>query len=355
MSEYRGRRNMFEVRRHHPQRGVTSLLFALLLPILLGLGALAVDFAYLLTVKNELQNAADAAALGGANYLYVNGQPNWSVAIQKAQEAITLNSAGGITLRNASVTAGYWNASLPSGTLQSLPMTPTLYDVPALKVVVSKSNQQNSGEVGVYFAKFLGILSAPVSVSSVAGRTSPGSVEPGGVFPIVMSQCMFDSYWNFNAVPPGPQIDPLTNQNKIFQLGNATYGSCASGQWTSLDADSNSASFIKNLVTHMNPKLISVGDLIWVQTGVKTSNYDDVNSCSAAGNKSCEYVTIPIANIITGHAHSPISGFACLRILRAVGGNSKFIEVQMSTNCDANYSGGVGPGYGVVSPSSLLQ
>lgn len=346
---------MFENRKNSCQRGVTSLVFALLLPILLGIGALAVDFAYLLTVKNELQNAADAAALGGANYLYTNGQPNWNVAIQKAQDAITINSAAGNTLRDATVTAGYWNLLLPSQTLQSLPMTPTINDVPALKVVVSKNSKQNFGEVNVYFAKFLGILSAPVSVSSVAGRASPGTVEPGGAFPIVMSQCMFDSYWNFNAVPPGPQIDPQTKQNKIFQLGDTTYGSCASGQWTSLDADSNSASFIKNLIVNMNPKKISIGDLIWVQTGVKSSNYDDINSCSAAGSKSCEYVTIPIANNIAGHAHSPISGFACLHILRAVGGNSKFIEVQMSTNCEANYSGGVGPGYGVVSPSSLLQ
>lgn len=338
-----------------PQRGVTSLLFVLLLPVLLGLGAFAVDIAHLLAVKNELQNAADAAALAGANQLYRAGKPNWEQADQKAQETMALNSAAGASLSQATVTAGYWNWTLNSGALQPLPMTPTLQDVPAIKVMVSKSQQQNAGEVGVYFARFLEIFSVPLTVSSVAGRVSPGTVEPGGVFPLVMSQCMFDAYWDFSAVPPGPRIDPTTRDYKIFRLGGTSNPTCPEGQWTSLDTDNNSASFINHLITFMNPIAMSIGDLIWVQPGVKNSNYDNVNACSAAGNKSCEYVTIPIANMITGHAHSPITGFACLRILNAAGGSAKYIEVQMSTKCEARYSGGVGPGYGVVSPSSLLQ
>lgn len=337
------------------QRGVTSIFFALLFPILLGLGALAVDIAHLLAVKNELQNAADAAALAGANHLYRNGQPNWDVAVQKAQEAIAMNGAAGAMLSQAVVNAGYWNLTLEKGQLQSLPMTPTIHDVPAIQVKVSKSAKQNAGEVGVFFANFLDIFSVPMTASSVAGRVSPGTVEPGVLFPIVMSQCIYDAYWNFNAVPPGPQIDPATQAPKIFRLGSSTNTSCPEGQWTSLDTDSNSASYVKQLITSGNPMAMSVGDSVWVQTGIKTSNYDNVNDCSAAGNKSCEYVTVPVANLINGHVHSPVTGFACLRILRALGGNSKFVEVQMSTKCEAGYSGGVGPGYGVVSPSSLLQ
>jgi Flp pilus assembly protein TadG len=347
--------NWLDQTKLHAQRGVASLLFILLIPVLFALGAFAVDIAYLLTVKNELKNAADAAALAGANHLYLNGQPNWSVAMQKAQDYIALNRAGGSPLSEATVTSGYWNVTLSSPKLQALPMTPTINDVPAIQVVITKDNIKNSGEVDFFFARLMGFLSTPMTVSSVAGRTSPSIVQPGVIFPIVMSQCMFDKYWNFNAVPPGPLLDPVTHQPMIFHLVSDTYSSCQSGQWTSLDIDNNSASYINQLITKRNPLALSRGDLIWVQPGVKTTNYDNVNTCSAAGNKTCEFVSIPIAEIITGHAHSPISGFACLRILRGVGGSSKFIEVQMSTNCEADDSGGVGPGYGVVSPSSLLE
>ena len=45
------------------------MLFALLLPIFLGLGALAVDVGYWYVVKKEAQDAADAAALAAARDL----------------------------------------------------------------------------------------------------------------------------------------------------------------------------------------------------------------------------------------------------------------------------------------------
>ena len=52
------------------EKGVTLVYVALLLVVFLGMAALAVDVGYLMVSKNELQNAADAAALAGASYLY---------------------------------------------------------------------------------------------------------------------------------------------------------------------------------------------------------------------------------------------------------------------------------------------
>jgi hypothetical protein len=54
-------------KRLHGQRGNVLVWFALLLPVLSGFAALAVDLARLYLVKVELQNAADAAALAGAH------------------------------------------------------------------------------------------------------------------------------------------------------------------------------------------------------------------------------------------------------------------------------------------------
>jgi Flp pilus assembly protein TadG len=53
--------------RRHPQRGAVAILVAVLLPALIGLMALAIDMGYVLVRRNEMQVAADAAALYAAN------------------------------------------------------------------------------------------------------------------------------------------------------------------------------------------------------------------------------------------------------------------------------------------------
>ena len=52
------------------QRGVSAIVVAIALVVLIGFAALAVDLAYLFAARNELQNAADAGALAGASALY---------------------------------------------------------------------------------------------------------------------------------------------------------------------------------------------------------------------------------------------------------------------------------------------
>jgi len=47
----------------HSTRGNIALLFALLLPVILGAVGLAVDVANLMNVKTQLQNAADVGVL----------------------------------------------------------------------------------------------------------------------------------------------------------------------------------------------------------------------------------------------------------------------------------------------------
>jgi hypothetical protein len=126
-----------------------------------------------------------------------------------------------------------------------------------------------------------------------------------------MSQCMFDKYWNSASSPPGPRLDPSTGKPYVFQLGTKTYSSCASEGWTSLNVDSNSTSVIQNLMVQRNPIALSIGDLIWIEPGSKTSLNTTVNGCSTAGDKTCQYVLIPLAVDITTHAHNPITG-CCL-------------------------------------------
>lgn len=340
------------------QQGAVTLLMALTLPVLVGAAALAVDLAYLHVVRNELQNDADAAALAGAKALYQNTGSglDWDGASARAQAAIALNRADGQPLSQGWVQTGYWDMSQAVSGLQPLPAVPSANDAPAVQVNVARSDGQNQGAVRTFLAGIWGVVAKPVSATAVAGVTSPGSVHPGGLFPFAMSECMYQKYWNASTQPAGPRIDPLTGQAFVFKVGSLyQYGSCESGEWSSLDFKASGADAVDEMIQTGNPVTLSVGDDIWVQSGVKSSLFQDVNKCSAAGDKSCEYVLMPVLSQVLGGNFASIRGFACLHILRAVGGSQKYIEIEMSTQCQSPLSGGVGPNYGAVSPPSLFR
>lgn len=340
------------------EKGAVSLLVALTIPVLLGVAALAVDMAHVWLVRNELQNDADAAALAGARYLYEDGTASldWATAAQRAQQAIALNRADGHPLRDGQIQVGYWNLTQTPASLQSLPVVPTVNDVPAVQVTLSKSNGQNQGPVTTFFARFLGVLSKPVQVTAVAGPTSPGSIFPGGLFPLAISGCMYQNYWNSGVSPAAPQLDPKTGQAWIFKIGSTYhYGACESGGWTSLETKTSSENFLKDLISEGNDIAMSIGDAAWMPTGSMSDLYKKVSQCSADGNKQCEYVVVSVMDQVRAGNASVITGFACLHILDAEGGSKKYISAQMSNRCEPTFTGGVGPNFGVISPPSLLH
>ncbi|MEK7344568.1 MAG: TadG family pilus assembly protein [Pseudomonadota bacterium] len=338
------------------QKGSVTVLVALALPVLVGVAALAVDLAYLHVVRNELQNDADAAALAGAGVLYKNSLAslNWTAAADTAQSAIALNRAAGHALADGDVQTGYWDTAQTTTGLQALPLTPTANDAPAVQVSLGKSDGQNQGPARTFLARIWGILSVPVRVTAVAGVTSPGNVNPGGLFPLAISQCMYQKFWNTQ--PAGPRIDANTGLAYVFKIGSLyKYDHCDSGQWSSLNIRAPGADTVETMIQTGNPIAMSVGDEAWMQSGVKNSLYADVKQCSAAGSKGCEYVVVPVLNQVVSGTTASIVGFACLHVLDAVGGNDKYILVEMSTQCQSPLAGGVGPNYGVASPPSLFK
>ena len=107
-----------------PRRGAIVPLTALLLVVLVGMLAFAIDLSYASEVESELQNVADAAALAGAGKLqelFVQynspGQTNQSQIVatatgtgagsptKTAQKVASLNKAGGVTARGCRLRA----------------------------------------------------------------------------------------------------------------------------------------------------------------------------------------------------------------------------------------------------------
>lgn len=341
----------------HEQSGVIAPLVALMLPVLLGTAAFVVDLAYVYLVRNEMQNDADAAALAGAHALFdpVTGVLNWDAAVTRSQQTVVLNSADGHPMSDASVQTGYWNLKGSPSFLQPQSLSPTAWDAPAVSVTLRKQSGQNQGEVKTFFARMWNVLGIRQQVTAVAAPTSPGSVLPGALFPLAMAQCMYNTYWDRSIYPPGPKIDPATGKPYVFKIGSGYhYSSCSSAEWTSLLNDSNDVGTIRQLIAQGNPVTLEMGQNIWIEPGTKSTLYQSVKGCSAAGDHSCAYVVVPVVTQTDNHALSPINGFACLHILDANAGQ-KYVLAEMSNRCSSSLAGGAGPNYGVITPPSLVR
>lgn len=339
------------------QRGAVTLLVALGLPVLLGIGALAIDLAWLRVVRAELQNAADAAALAGAQPLstLLPSSTQWAAAEQQARQAVPLNRAAQAPLQQGEVQTGYWNPREPGQQLQPLPHSPSAQEVPAVRVTLRRAEGHNGGPVRTFLATLWAQDGVALHASATAARVAPGTVQPGGVFPMAVSQCLYNQYWRSTGTPPGPQLDPATGAPYIFQMGSAYhYGGCDSAQWSSLQGGGNSASEVRALINSGNLQPLSAGDAIWVQSGTESTLYNAVRACSESGNRSCAQVVVPVLDAVTAGSTGRIQGFACLRLLDAHAGQ-KYVLAQMSSACLPPVGGGIGTDFGVRLPPRLMQ
>lgn len=302
------------------QRGAVTLMTALLLPVLLGAAAFAIDLAWVRVVRNQLQNAADAAALAGAHHLTtaIPTQEMWTDAETRAHKTVMLNAAAGSTLAHDQIETGYWNPQQSDARLNLRPHTPTAQEVPAVRVVLRKAEGLNGGPVDTFLAQLWSLLSIDTSARAIAARVAPGRVQAGGVFPLAISQCLYEQYWNRLASPAGPRLDPLTGQPIVFRIGSSYhYESCDTGQWSSLQTGSNSASQVRDMIRDGNLLPLAIHDPIWVQSGTETTLYQAVHSCSEAGNRKCAQVVIPVVQTLVPGSLTRIQAFACLRLLDA--------------------------------------
>ena len=332
------------------QRGSVPLWFVLTVPVLLTFGAFAVDIPRVATVRNELQNAADAAALAGASKLIAggSGQPDWPNAASATNAAVSLNESDGVVLKSAAVQTGYWNLTGSPATLEAQTITPGTYDVPAVQVTVTRGASTNGGTVSLLLGGFLDYLTTPASATAVAVAAAPSTVGAGGLFPIVIDQCVLNQYWD--AQTNEPMINPSTGQPYEFQIGNGhTYsGTCEAGQWTSFLTSANDVPTVRGLIANGNSGPISIGDNIWIEPGVKTTIYSDVPVGVT--------IVVPVATQIDSHSYVPVVAFAAFYVDGSYGGSQKYIEGHFVGGYRIpTQSWGVGPDYGTyVAPRLAL-
>ncbi|WP_338639704.1 TadG family pilus assembly protein [Burkholderia pyrrocinia] len=330
------------------QRGSVALFFLLFLIPLLSFGALAIDIAWVATVRNQLQNAADAAALAGADAMMSpsGGALNWSQAASAADGVIARNSAAGAALSTGTVTTGYWNVTRSPASMQATTITPGAYDVPAVQVTVSRAPGVNGGSIPLLLGGLLGIPGASGSATAVAVLAAPGGVAAGGLFPVAIDQCVYNQYWN--AVTNQPLINPLTGLPYEFTITNGlTYGLlCTGGQWTSFQSTATDTSTISGLMATGNPTTLSIGDSIYLATGAKTALYSSVPVGTT--------VVLPVVTQTSSSTYVPIVAFAAFHIDVSLGGSYKYIQGHFVAGVKmTGVATGVGPYYGVYVPPRL--
>jgi Flp pilus assembly protein TadG len=295
------------------ENGALVVIAALGITVLFGMAALALDIGHLLSVKNELQRAADAGALAGSRALspYSGTLPNWSQGQTTATQTTQNNKVDGTLVSNCQVQAGYW--SLTNKVLQSTGITSTSNDVPAIRVTAARASGQNGGPVGLLFGPVLGTSLASVSAHALAFISGVSGIPAGSGFPMATPKVVVDQYWY--------QEPPVS-----FKIGSS-YHSPDGGQWSSFLADSNSTNTIRDLIQNGSPSPLKLGDNIWIQPGTKTALYSD--AAALVG----QTVIMPVVTTdFTTHAYTPILGFVAFYIEASVGGSGKYIQGHFVQN-----------------------
>ncbi|EKD59121.1 MAG: hypothetical protein ACD_55C00153G0001 [uncultured bacterium] len=231
---------------------------------------------------------------------------------------ITENSSDNTALKDAMVDVGYWNTN--SNILQptTLPTPVPGVDIPAVRVIASRSDGNNGGPVKNFFMQIFGKDYSQVSSrAAVAMLGFPYTVPPAvpaELFPLALSKCMTDQY--FSQVPM-PDPPPEIRISSPYIPGGDT---CYSGQWTSFKADTNDVRTIKDLMYKGNPEPLAIGDEIWIEPGVEGSLYNHiVPDWLPEGGKDVIMAIVDAGTSdLSVKGDLPITGFASFHIDGAV-------------------------------------
>ena len=219
------------------RRGAIAPLAALLLIPLLGMMAFSVDLGYITHTQNELQSAADAAALAGAAQLtdnfvayYLPGQTaqQQTTILSAAQTSATTsarayagyNGAGGVSslaLLDSDIEFGFTDAS---GNYTPLP---TYNGYPNTVKVVLRRDASANGPLGLFFGPAIGTSSVTLTATAAA-TIQAGSIDgfntSNSTLNVRILPMTFDvNHWNtFVKTGQGPEGSTDKGANGYAQL-----------------------------------------------------------------------------------------------------------------------------------------
>jgi len=222
-----------------------------MIPVILLLAAIGVDFAYMYVTKGQLQNAADSAALAGAARLIRDdNQPttfaDMTGARNKAVQFALANKAAGLNVainKDTDITFGYWsNGYAVNG-------SPTN----AIQVRAARDAASAGGQVPIIFGKYFGwdkMGAAAVATAAIPVRsTGPITMcyqfcEAGTTYPAMKN-------YTTSALPP--LVLDTTQSGSPPKCNDSEPVACTKKfAWTSYYSNQSSSSDLEKLVCNQN-------------------------------------------------------------------------------------------------------
>lgn len=207
------------------ENGMSTLLAAGLMFLLVGIVGLVIDIGYMYVAKGQLQHAADAGALAGAAILKPSDPSTIPLAKQAARQFAECNNVAdcrpftnGVALdisknemidaKNGNdITVGYWDGTTYSDgpTYITSPPTPTMPN--AIKVRARRTANSPLNQVNIFFSKLFGWDKMSAAAEAIA------DLKPADIVPIVVNE-----YWleKDNESGGRPYPDPIHTYPNSF-------------------------------------------------------------------------------------------------------------------------------------------
>ena len=222
------------------RRGAILVLAAVMVAVLLGIVAFAVDYGHLLKVRTDLQRTADASALAAVQDL-----------IRKEDGTQDVNAARATARTYASNNLNNTSFQLPDSDIQigrfdtnSIYTNVVLLNdgtFDAVRVTARRDGSANP-EVPLFFARLLGMTEAPVTASATAVLQKAAAMGPGAdVLPFATPKVMWDS------LVEGDQWTVYGDGRLTDALGNNV-----PGNWGTVDIGSTD-----NSTSNMNDQILN--------------------------------------------------------------------------------------------------
>ena len=306
------------------QGGVSIVLVALALFMLLAFTALSVDGGNLFVARNELHNAADAGSLAGARFLYTtDGSSVNPGANQIATDAAQANNSQSESAEVISALRGHWsfadrsftaNPSLDSvdlfgQTTEELDLNPNFIN--AVEVVTARQQTQ----VEAFFGRVLGFEGYDVTARSVAYIGFAGTVRPEDLDqPIALcKQALLDPDGNYSC-----------DVGRFIPEGDQT------GGWTNLQHDTSGATDaneLRNLVCgEGNPDELIYGEDIATNNGQVQTAFGAFYDCwvEATNREITWTLTLPVIDCESGVSPSnELVGAVTVHIVWVINNNQE--------------------------------
>ena len=328
------------------QSGAIAAYAAIGLVVFLGFGALTLDIGHLVSVKGELQKAADAGALAGARALALPmgvADWHWHNGKEMAVKTVQKNFADNRSLADftdANVETGFWDMSWTSVTAPAHLLgyenpaahVPTNSQVAAVKVTISKTQggSGSSAPVATYFSSAMGITSMEPKASAVAMISPPTTIPYSDAWPFALPNTWVTEHWDDDP--------PLS-----FTVA-ADQHSDSGGQWSSFKDQESGATYINGLLLGTNTTdSISIGDQIFIQTGERASIYNTARD-NCVGK--IRYIAVVRDNFPNGD-FSPVLAYVPFEITEVIGsGNNPSVKGKFRPGwIDLHAKGGGGGKY----------